>query len=104
MLLMQSLLFLVICIILFVICWYRLKKDVYIDVNDSSKCTQSLCGTDTKCCTIWDNGTCRKGDLNGFTCASKGDITPLIFGILGIISFVFFIVFMLKKKSITQTQ
>jgi hypothetical protein len=52
------------------------------------------------CCTVWDGSQCRKGKLetvNGtLECKSKGSIWPFILFLVGILTFVMFIIYIVK--------
>jgi hypothetical protein len=77
------------------------KKYEFGHLDSKSKCNdvarvKKACDNDKNCCSIWDNGVCRKGTVKNNQCVSKGRVGPLILGILGIVLFIsFFVTFMM---------
>lgn len=82
-------------VLLFVGTYFAFRKDIYPHIKHKKDCTlPNVCNSNDKnCCAIWTDGYCRKAKLskNG-VCESKGDILPASLMILGMISFVAFIV------------
>lgn len=69
---------------------YFLMKKIDLPLKKKEDCDNPVkikkaCGSDTKCCGIWDNTQCRKGQIEGTECVAKGNVAPLILGISGII-------------------
>lgn len=82
---------------------FALRKDEFPDVKNEADCIDPLkkklpksCQTDPNCCTIWQNGMCRKGKIKGLKCQSEGDLLPFILLLLAVGFFIAFIVYLVK--------
>lgn len=72
------------------------KVKTAADCSDKSKLPAS-CQNDPKCCAIWHNGQCLKGEVDGDTCVSKSNALVLLIYLLALCLFVAFIITLIMK-------
>lgn len=74
------------------------KKKDFTELNTADKCVPrpTQCGSDMACCAVWDGSQCRKGELQGNSCVSKGNPVPAILIILGFVLLV--VGFIMRKQ------
>jgi hypothetical protein len=81
--------------ICFGLMWVVLQMGNYPKAKNKESCdneSDAQTKKDVKNCAVWDGSNCRKGQTVGYFCLAKGNKMPLIFGIIGLLLFIAFII------------
>jgi len=68
---------------------------MYPHIKDQASCankSRQVNSKNPKDCAVWDDDLCRKGQIKGGNCESKGHVGPLLISVLAILLFIGFVV------------